>query len=62
MEIKPSQAVQSSKWSEMTMEQLLEQRKILTDRYDFMLDANPDAAEQIAIGLGQLEVLIKDKT
>ena len=61
MEIKPSDAVQKDKWQDMIIDDLLDQKNIMTDRLIILSQLNPEAAQQLQIGLNELESIIQNK-
>ena len=58
-----SNAVESSKWDEMNFSDLMEQKNILMNRYEFIMQQeNKSYAPLIIEGLLRLEALIQTKT
>lgn len=55
-------AIDSSKWSEMNFHELLLQKNILLDRYDYVMSiGNNFAAKQLAEGIINLDSIISTK-
>lgn len=55
--------VNSSKWEEMTFSDLLEQKNILMNRYEFLMQQeNTTYAAAIVQGIQQLDAIIQTKT
>lgn len=58
-----SKPVRSDEWEHMSYDELVEQRIIMTDRYDYLMRIEQfTIAEQVEQGLERLENLIKSKT
>jgi len=53
--------VESERWESMTINELIDQRSLMTDRYEFLLDNNHECAPQVKKGLDRINALI-DKT
>ena len=55
-------AVQSEKWEKMSVNELLDQKSIMFNRYEFLLTSeNPEQAKQILNGINRLENLIQER-
>lgn len=56
------QKVNSEKWEEMGFSDLVDQKNIMLDRYDFIVSqGNHQLASQLLTGINRLEQLIQSK-
>ncbi len=55
--------VDSSRWEEMTFSDLIEQKNIMMNRYEFIMQQeNKSYADQLIQGIQRIEELIQTKT
>lgn len=49
------------KWSEMTISELIDQRAILFDRYDYLISIDASYATSVDAGIKEIDRLISEK-
>lgn len=58
-----TQAVETSRWADLNFSELLEQKNIMFNRYEYLVNiGNGPAAKGILEGINKLDVIIAQKT